>query len=89
MKDKNKENALEWIKNNFKEKDFESEVDKEDKNDSVDNVMKFYAFEMAQFHDALAPKTPMKQWIKRHYHKDSVDTFFKDHERQANRYYGC
>lgn len=89
MKNKNKDIALEWIKSNFKEKDFESEVDKEDENDSVDSVIKFYAWEMALFHSDLAPKTPMKQWIKRHYHKDSVDTFFKDHEKQSNRYYEC
>ncbi len=84
MKDKNKEIALEWLKNEsgIKLEDFEPG---DDPDDTPTHTRDFYAYEMAQFHDALAPKTPMKQWIKKHY---KTETFFEDHERQANRYYG-
>lgn len=79
-----KEKAYAWIKNHIDSKEFEDCLNDYEE-ETVEGVMDWFAYEMDKFHKDLAPKTPINAWIKRNY---TVNNFFDNHEKQANRYYG-
>lgn len=79
-----KEIALDWIKANIAHSEFE--IDEQYEEMTADEMIDWYAYEMAKFHNELAPATSMTDWIKRNY---QPATFFDNHEKQANRYYNC
>lgn len=80
-----KEFVFSWIKANVKEEEFENFYDEEDEEENpIESAMDWFAYEVDLFHHHLAPKTPIKVWLKRNY---KASTFFEDHEKQAKRYY--
>lgn len=71
--------ALEWITANMDIHEFKDDESTEQE------MAEWYAFEMEQFHNELEPDKPFEQWVKENY---KVKTFFEDHEKVANKYYG-
>lgn len=74
-----KDVALNWILNNIDIHEF-----KDDESTELEMV-DWYAYEMSQF-SSIEPNKPMIDFINDNY---KVKTFFEDHEKVANRYYGC
>lgn len=72
-----KEIALKWIKKNIDRKDFE------DDESSPEQMMDWYAHEMAIFCEGISAND-MQEFIERHYTKE---TYFGDHEKVAEEYY--
>jgi len=73
------QSALRWIKKHIPEAEFrDDEV-------STEEMMDWYAHEIALFSASLAPKTAISTFIRRNY---TPETFFIDHEHVADRYYG-